>query len=133
MQQTSAQPVFFSGPLNRLEGYSREQVYGCITTECISKHTGAVIFVRKGSVAEGEKKFCRKIQREMTKQGTMATWQGPRSLQQGLSDCGPAEATGPHDMTKGSGQRLNVQMETSDEWSPSGVRTGTGAVQCIYQ
>ena len=24
-------------------------------------------------------------------------------------------------------------METSDEWSPSGVRTGTGAVQYIYQ
>ena len=34
---------------------------------------------------------------------------------------------------KGSGQQLNVQMETSDEWSPSGVRTGTGAVQYIYQ
>ena len=34
---------------------------------------------------------------------------------------------------KGSGQRLNVRMETGDEWSPSGVRTGTGAVQCIYQ
>ena len=27
----------------------------------------------------------------------------------------------------------SVQMETSDEWSPSGVRTGTGAVQYIYQ
>jgi len=34
---------------------------------------------------------------------------------------------------KGSGQRLNVQMETSDEWSPSGVCTGTGAVQYIHQ
>ena len=31
------------------------------------------------------------------------------------------------------GQWLNVWMETSDEWSPSGVRTGTGAVQYIYQ
>ena len=30
---------------------------------------------------------------------------------------------------KGSDQRLNVWMETSDERSPSGVRTGTGAVQ----
>jgi len=28
---------------------------------------------------------------------------------------------------------VNVQMETSDEWSPSGVRTGTGAVQYVYQ
>ena len=26
----------------------------------------------------------------------------------------------------------SVRMETSDEWSPSGVRTGTGAVQYIY-
>ena len=34
---------------------------------------------------------------------------------------------------KGSGQWLNVRMETSDERSPSGVRTGTGAVQYIYQ
>ena len=31
------------------------------------------------------------------------------------------------------GQQLNVQMESSDEWSPSGVRTGTGAVQYIHQ
>ena len=35
---------------------------------------------------------------------------------------------------KGSGHRLNVRMETSDEWSPSGVHTGTGSVLIyIYQ
>jgi len=27
-----------------------------------------------------------------------------------------------------SGQWLDVQMEISDKWCPSGVRTGTGAV-----
>jgi len=35
--------------------------------------------------------------------------------------------------SKGGGQQLNVQMEASDEWSPSRVLTGTGAVQYIYQ
>jgi len=29
---------------------------------------------------------------------------------------------------EGSGQRLDVQMDASDKWFPSGVHTGTGAV-----
>ena len=29
---------------------------------------------------------------------------------------------------EGSGQRLDVQVDASEEWCSSGVRTGTGAV-----
>jgi len=32
-----------------------------------------------------------------------------------------------------SGQQLNVQMDTGDKWGPSGVRTGTSAVQHFHQ
>ena len=32
-----------------------------------------------------------------------------------------------------SGQGLSVQTEISDEWCPSGVRTGTSTVECLHQ
>jgi len=34
----------------------------------------------------------------------------------------------PKVVVEDSGQKLNVRMETSDKWCPSGVRTGTGTV-----
>lgn len=44
----SAKPPCYLGPLKRLEGYVREQDYGCNTAEHIGKHRGDSCFFIEG-------------------------------------------------------------------------------------
>ena len=46
----------------------------------------------------------------------------------GWMDCSVDKELVGRSQPAGSGQQLNVQMDTSDNWCPSGVRTGTGAL-----
>lgn len=35
--------------------------------------------------------------------------------------------------TEGCGQWLDVQMEITEDWCPSGIRTGTSALKYLHQ